>query len=448
MRLVKVIILSIIVVFLSTTWILVAYSNDITNFKTINGFEIKSRKITNYDSTKGLVDMAIVPSSNAKECGMLEGESKVDFKKIEDNTCNITTDAKSAVTVYFKDKKNNISAPFTIDNYVLELGIKEKYYLPLDTNIDILSNATYVGKPNIKVKSDSTNIEIIDNKIHTLSPGTNIVDIYLDEEKIGSTTIITTDVIIPRATEFNLKKEYISCKEYNGESAKLLDEILDYRVNEAGLATRAGVVEAARFLTLEFPRRIPYYWENGRLYKTGNHYVDGEGRYYHKGLYLDESKYNDIVASMQGPQMWGCKMINWQNDPPDFIRYNYYPNGLDCSGFVSWVLLNGGFDVGDKGAGPVGGNYDLTDLGDFKYLSDQMIYSGLIKPGDLFSTNGHISILVGIDDEHFYIAESLNHYGGVVMRIYHKNRIRGFFQHVVLMDNLYKQDGNLTNLWF
>ena len=27
------------------------------------------------------------------------------------------------------------------------------------------------------------------------------------------------------------------------------------------------------------------------------------------------------------------------------------PNGLDCSGFIAWVLKNAGFDPGDIGAG-------------------------------------------------------------------------------------------------
>ena len=81
-------------------------------------------------------------------------------------------------------------------------------------------------------------------------------------------------------------------------------------------------------------------------------------------------------------------------------------------------------------------------------MSQSLINSGLIKVGDLFSTSGHIAILIGIDENHFYVAESLNHYGGVVMRIYSKTRVVNFFQHVVLMDELYKKDGKLTNLWF
>ena len=76
---------------------------------------------------------------------------------------------------------------------------------------------------------------------------------------------------------------------YTKEQNDLLDEILKDRINDAGYKTRAGAVEAARFLSLEFPYRIRYFSENGR----GNtNKVEGEGRYYQVGLYLDESRFS------------------------------------------------------------------------------------------------------------------------------------------------------------
>ena len=447
MKYIKLVVLFILFWFVGFIWVTIARDNKITDFNKVSGFEIKEYKIIDYDPSKGQVNIAIKPTSNATECGLLEGEDSVNFVKIENNTCYLQNTLEP-YKLYFKDKKNNISSEFIIDNYVVNVNVKDKYYLPLNSKLDLNNSITKVNNPIIEIKSDNPNLLIENNIITGNIEGTFNISIYNEKKLLASTKVIVTDVITERADMFNLNKPYLSCKEYEGEKAVLLDEILNYRMNEVEYGTRASVVEAARFITMEFPRRIAYYWENGRLFKTGRHYVDGEGRYYHKGLYLSETKYKDIVATMQGPKMWGCKMINWQDDPPDFYRNLYYPNGLDCSGFVSWVLLNGGFDVGDKGAGPIGGSYDLTDLGDFRYMSSSLINSGLIKPGDLFSTSGHIAILIGIDAEHFYVAESLNHYGGVVMRKYRKTRVVNFFQHVVLMDELYKKDGKLTNLWF
>ncbi len=447
MKYIRMIVLFIMFMIVSFVWVTTAKDNKNTNYKTVTGFEIKEYKIIDYDPEKGQVNIAIKPTSNAVACGLRNQNDSIDFQRIEDDTCYLQNEL-SPYKLYFKDKKNNISKEFSIDNYVAAVNLKDVYYLPLNKELDLTNSIIKVNNPIIEIKSDNPDLMIENNIIKSNIEGTFNISIYGNNQFLKQTKVIITDAIMERPKEFLLNKPYLACKEYNGEKAALLDEILNYKMNEVEYGTRASVVEAARFLTLDFPRRIAYYWENGRLYKTGRHYVDGEGRYYHKGLYLDESKYKNIVATMQGPQMWGCKMINWQDDPPDFVRNLYYPNGLDCSGFVSWVLLNGGFDVGDKGAGPIGGSNDLTDLGDFRYMSQSLINSGLIKVGDLFSTSGHIAILIGIDENHFYVAESLNHYGGVVMRIYSKTRVVNFFQNVVLMDELYKKDGKLTNLWF
>ena len=44
---------------------------------------------------------------------------------------------------------------------------------------------------------------------------------------------------------------------------RFVDDILEYKINKAGYLTRAGVVEAMRFITLDFPYRVNYFYENG-----------------------------------------------------------------------------------------------------------------------------------------------------------------------------------------
>ncbi len=519
MKYLKIIIAVLAFVLAEVIWFTIANVEEITIFKSSFGFDIQEYKIIDYNPDEGQVNLSITPSRNTVECGVLI-DNEINYEKVDNSNC-LLRNSLSPYKVYLKDKKNNISKAFIIDNYIAKVNIKDTYTVPLNTPLEITNDIIKVNNPRIDIESNDSNLVINNNIITSNIEGTFTINVYgngdllkttelrvIDpklEDKyyvplnsyldltsnipkdesvklevkskdsnllidnniiisnlegtfdveisannniIKKTKIVVTDVITEKPKLFNLSKPYLTCKEYEGDKAKLLDEILNFRMNSVEYGTRASVVEAARFITLEFPRRVAYYWENGRLYKTGRHYIDGEGRYYHKGLYLSTDKYKDIVASMQGPQMWGCKMINWQDDPPDFVRNQYYPNGLDCSGFVSWVLLNGGFDVGDKGAGPVGGAYDLTDLGDFRYMSNSLINSGLIKVGDLFSTSGHIAILIGMDSNYFYVAESLNHYGGVVMRKYQKTQITRNFQHVVMMDEVYKKDGELTNLWY
>ena len=78
---------------------------------------------------------------------------------------------------------------------------------------------------------------------------------------------------------------------------------------------------------------IPYFVENGRYQKNDfSRPCDGEGRYYHKGLYLSEDKYKTIKDSRAGPAMWGAPLMERSTNT---TRYN----GLDCSGFVSWARI-------------------------------------------------------------------------------------------------------------
>ena len=269
---------------------------------------------------------------------------------------------------------------------------------------------------------------------------------------IRTSTTITPDLITkPYATKG--KKELLGCNVYTEEEAQMLDNILSYKIEKAGYSTRAGAVAAARFLTLEFAYRVPYFYENGRVpisstdkSNINTHIADGEGRYYKKGLYLDNSKKDNILASWKGPSIWGCNLVNLEeNKNYGYIPGKLMPNGLDCSGFITWTLKNGGYDPGDVGAGE-DPNRDgqCTDLGKFVTLSDHF---NEMKVGDLLNWWGHIAMLIGINEDTYYVAESLSYIGGVRAMIYTKKELINTFKYVILMDEYYKEDGNLINYW-
>ena len=113
--------------------------------------------------------------------------------------------------------------------------------------------------------------------------------------------------------------------------------------------------------------------------------------------------------------------------------------------------MNGGFDIGDIGAGGDGsGQKALPDLGTKLSISPEVMNSGKVKVGDLIGLEGHAAILAGIDDNNYYIAESLNTTGGVVITTVSKSKLenrRSIYTFVVLMDEVYKVDGELTNMW-
>lgn len=89
----------------------------------------------------------------------------------------------------------------------------------------------------------------------------------------------------------------------------------------------------------------------------------------------------------------------------------------------------------------------MTDLGEFVKLTEEVLDSNIIKAGDLFNYWGHISIIVGIKDGVYYVAESLPNFDGVDLRIYNKEEALDMFRYVVLMDSYYKDDGNYTEYW-
>lgn len=227
----------------------------------------------------------------------------------------------------------------------------EKQYVPLEQENKIYNNLIVVGNPKVNFVTLGDIVQIKEDNYISKKKGNTKIQAVVNDKVIAETEIVVTDVIVAKPKKFNDDKKFLTCKAYTQEEAALLDEILAYQIEKAGYGTRAGAVEAARFLTLEFPYRLSYYWESGRLNNTGKHYVDGEGRYYHKGLYLDTSKYKDIEASLFGSAMWNCKLMSYEDDPPNFVSGVKYPNGLDCSGFVTWALFNGRFDIGDRGAG-------------------------------------------------------------------------------------------------
>lgn len=296
----------------------------------------------------------------------------------------------------------------------------------------------YIGnKKEIKIEVNNEYLELNNLKVKPIKSGKSTIEIEgLEVNKTIKS--ITSKYYVP--TTSLTSKENISCDKVSETENDLLDEILKGKVNEVGNKTRAGVIEAARFLTLHFPYKIEYFYENGRL---GTNKIDGEGRYYHEGLYLNSSRYSSISKSGSGPKAWGCKLYS----SPVKEKTN---NGLDCSGFVSWALLNGGFNPGDLGAGFTS-TRNLTDLGKLKKTTKSLIESNKIKAGDLvhnYEATGHIGIIIGIDDDNYYVAQAIWYDdNGVTVTKISKSYMPTKFPHVVLMDSYYKEDGKYTEMW-
>ena len=327
------------------------------------------------------------------------------------------------------------------------------YYLAPDETYNLRVNVDIVGTLNDYVlnweSDDPSIVDVNDGKIIAKSLGTTKIRVSYRNGVKDETNVTVTDII--RKQELDDKKKTVTCHAYTEEEAELLDRILDSRVQAEGEGTRAALISVIRFITLNFKYKVPYFFEHGRLNNTsGQRYVDGEGRYYHKGLYLSESKYKDLKKTHCSPQMWGCGLTNY-DDLYGWAVGAKYPNGLDCSGFVSWAFLNSGKDVGDYGSGFNEQGFDLSDLGPHHTITYEYLNSDKYKVGDIIGWNGHIALIAGKDDKFIYIAESLNK----GLRINKKNYVdknsnlysENTYSYVATLDDFYSSDGVYSDYW-
>ena len=334
---------------------------------------------------------------------------------------------------------------------------------PIGNKLDVLKE----HYPEIELTSTDDNVcKIVDDMVITTGKGYATIVASINDNSKSIDVRVTDLYTLPDYDSAN--KPFLKETICDEEEAHMLDDVLEAKINEAGYGTRAGVVAAARFLSLEFPYKLAYFSESGRLDTyNGNRICDGEGRYYHSGLFLSEDKFNSLEATVYGPAYWGQFFDEDDSDDHSLDEYYLYdgfepsdigshlylskrPNGLDCSGYVSWCYLNGGFDFGDMGAGGPG-SYGMTDLGEMVYISNDLLQSDRIKAGDLVGLVAHIGIVIGVEDDYIWIADTL--VSGLKVTRY-KRSVESFeelgedaFKYFILMDSEYLEDGNYTPMW-
>ena len=330
------------------------------------------------------------------------------------------------------------SIKFKVDTFYLAIGESEKL------NYDIESS-----KDDYKLTLSSENEDIVsisDGKIVGVNLGTSVVTLKSESGKKAEVSVTVTDLI--RKPELDDKKKFLPCHAYTEEEAHIIDEALRTRVLNKGEGTRAALIETIRFMTLSFKYKVSYFYENGRMHESGVRKADGEGRYYHKGLYLSEDKFKDIKVSHKGPAIWGCPLTNLQ----DHNRYKpgaKMPIGLDCSGFVTWSLYNSGLDVGDIGAGINDRHKDMSDVGEMHSLTYEYANSGDYKVGDVIARWGHTALIAGKDSEYLYIAESLLK-GVRIEKVSYKNpnsSLYKYYAYINKMDKEYSKNDDYTDMW-
>ena len=326
-------------------------------------------------------------------------------------------------------KLSFMDKPVEPDEPVIEEPVVSACDIEVHDKIYLAVGEEYKLEGEGYTSSNNEVAKISNNKVVGVGNGSVAITNECNSYEFEVTDLITAPYI-------SEDKDLLPCDRYSVEENEYLDEILSTKIQAAGYKTRSGPVAAGRFLLLQFPYHMKYFAENGRL-----PYCDGEGRYYHEGLYLNLYKVEkeNITAIIHGPAQWGCRMYSVPAEKDQI-------NSLDCSGFVTWCLVNGGFDPGDIGAGGKGLNSGYPTIGPQHEITMESLDE--VKVGDLFAEDGHISILLGINDGKYYIGES-NLGIDVRMRVSTKQElIDSEFYAWIDMDEFYNHlDGNINNYW-
>lgn len=151
------------------------------------------------------------------------------------------------------------------------------------------------------------------------------------------------------------------------------------QVVKSGVGTRSGVVAAATTLVSGF------YSQTG--YKLPYELIPS-GKY--EGYGIDPK--------------WGTNTGN----------ANYPLNGLDCSGFISWAIHNGGFAYQIKSANDWGNSGNKRNWS--KGTTDDTAKPGDLifnKPASANGTTGHIRMIIGVNNDGYVVAEASSGKNGV-----------------------------------
>ena len=164
-----------------------------------------------------------------------------------------------------------------------------------------------------------------------------------------------------------------------GSSVQSFNQYIYDQVIKSGLGTREGVVAAATSLVSGFYSQTGYILPY-ELYPSGKY----------SGYGIDP---------------------NWGNNTG---RSDYPSEGLDCSGFISWAIHNGGFAYDVRSASGWG------NAGIKRAWSKGMVDSSA-RPGDLIfnepsssnGTTGHIRMIIDVSSDGYVVAEASSRKNGV-----------------------------------
>lgn len=233
---------------------------------------------------------------------------------------------------------------------------------------DIRESIQKLGKDHDNcLQNLSDDIEYdLNNNLEKIVQLTNDIDTTVNLFSQAELASVKTLSITSKGLEDALKYQYS-----NTFNEKLTGYDYDYYQSlfnkTMSLATdnRTRTTMAALFLATSFPH-MNYFW-------GGGHESICEG--------LDPTWGDPRLVTAEGSETTGTKQ----------------PNSLDCSGYVSWVLKNGGYNIEKPMT-----TWELENIGEKTPLINSNEKD--IKVGDLAYMDGHIGVIVRIDNKDITIS--------------------------------------------
>lgn len=199
-------------------------------------------------------------------------------------------------------------------------------------------------------------------------------------------------------------------------------EEFDFEVTKAknmvhGHCNRSGVVAVAT-KTLNFMagkgKRLPYFWSG------------------HPGKGVQSN--------------WGSSSCRYVLEHDDGTQTVYNACGMDCSGFVRWALLTADFKI--KNGDFIVSSSTKTENWSNTYLpgsySEPLANTRQFKAGDLLFSNGHISLIVKVNENGYTLAEAMGKSYGILYTTVSFNG-SGRYTHGMHMDGFYSDPENCNN---
>ena len=206
-------------------------------------------------------------------CKFLNDDGETSWIEAKNDKCssNVVT-GKYEVRIKLQNNKIiSYYEDFKIDD-ILDIKFNHhKKYMAVGETYNLETYLDYVGDMDTSIKYESSNPDIVsvDENGNITAHNLGTVTIKGTTSNKLETSFETTTTNLLRPPTLDNKKKIVPCNQYSKEQVDELDRILESRVEEAGVGTRAAAVAASRFLTLEFPYKVPYFYENGRISTNG-----------------------------------------------------------------------------------------------------------------------------------------------------------------------------------